>query len=167
MGPEALRVAGIVEAIMRLGFEVADRGNLTGPLNPLQSPSGGFRHLAEVVAWNRLVHDAVHAELAAGCFPVLLGGDHSLAIGSVAAVARHCRARGRTLRLLWLDAHAAFNTAQLTPSGNIHGMPLACLCGFGPPELTRLADAVPALDPADVRELGIRSVDEAEKRFLH
>jgi arginase len=167
MGPEALRVAGIVEAIMRLGFEVADRGNLSGPLNPLQPARGGFRHLAEVIAWNRLVHDAVYAELASGSVPVLLGGDHSVAIGSVAAVARHCRARGRKLRLLWLDAHADFNTAELTPSGNIHGMPLACLCGFGPPALTGLAGSAPALDPADVRELGIRSVDEAEKRFLH
>jgi arginase len=166
MGPEALRVAGLVEVIARLGAEVVDRGNLAGPLNPLQPPVGGFRHLPEVAAWNRLVHDAIHAELAAERLPILVGGDHSLAIGSISAVGRHCRARGRKLRVLWLDAHADFNTAALTPSGNLHGMPVACLCGFGPEELTHLGGRVPALNPADIRQIGIRSVDDAEKRFL-
>jgi len=98
--------------------------------------------------------------------PLFIGGDHSLAIGSISAVARHCRATGRKLRVLWLDAHADFNTAALTTTGNIHGMPVACLCGFGPEELTRLGGTVPAMDPADIREIGIRSVDDAEKRFL-
>jgi arginase len=167
MGPEALRVAGLVEAIARLGADVADRGNLAGPLNPMQPPVDGFRHLAEVAAWSRLAHDAVHAELVANRIPILLGGDHSLAIGSISAIARHCRAQRRKLRVLWLDAHADFNTAALTPSGNVHGMPVACLCGYGPPALTRLASTVPALDPSEIREIGIRSVDEAEKRFLH
>jgi arginase len=167
MGPEALRVAGLVEAIARLGADVADRGNLAGPLNPAAAPVDGFRHLPEVIAWNRLVHDAIHAELAGDRLPILIGGDHSLAIGSVSAVARHCRARGRKLRVLWLDAHADFNTAALTPSGNIHGMPVACLCGFGPEGLTHLGATVPAMNPADIRQIGIRSVDDAEKRFLH
>jgi len=166
MGPEALRVAGVVEALARWVADVRDQGNLSGPLNPVLPPRSGYRHLAEVVAWNRLVHAAVHAELAAGRLPILLGGDHSVAIGSISAAARRCRESGKKLRVLWLDAHADFNTAALTPSGNIHGMPVACLCGFGPDELTRIGVVPPALQPADIRLVGIRSVDDAEKHFL-
>ena len=167
MGPEALRVAGLQETLEAQGCEVRDVGNLAGPGNPLLPPLQGYRHLDEVVEWNRLVHDAVGRELASERLPILLGGDHSLAIGSVAAVARHCRERGRRLRVLWLDAHADFNTHELTPSGNIHGMPVACLCGFGPPELVALAGRTPALDPHEIRQVGIRSVDQGEKRFVH
>ena len=166
MGPEALRVAGVVEALARRVADVRDLGNLSGPLNPVLPPRSGYRHLAEVVAWNRLVHAAVHAELAAGRLPILLGGDHSVAIGSIGAVARRCRESGKKLRVLWLDAHADFNTAALTPSGNIHGMPVACLCGFGPDELTRIGGASPAIAPAEIRLVGIRSVDDAERHFL-
>jgi arginase len=167
MGPEALRVAGLQETLEAQGCEVRDVGNLAGPGNPLLPPVQGYRHLAEVTEWNRLVHDAVGRELASDRLPVLLGGDHSLAIGSIAAVARHCRERGRRLRVLWLDAHADFNTHELTPSGNIHGMPVACLCGFGPPELVALAGRTPALRPDEIRQVGIRSVDQGEKRFVH
>ena len=167
MGPEALRVAGLQETLEAQGCEVRDLGNLAGPGNPLLPPVQGYRHLAEVVEWNRLVHDAVGRELAHERLPILLGGDHSLAIGSIAAVARHCRERGRRLRVLWLDAHADFNTHELTPSGNIHGMPVACLCGFGPPELVTLGGHVPALGPDEIRQVGIRSVDQGEKRFVH
>jgi len=99
--------------------------------------------------------------------PILLGGDHCLGIGSISAVARHCRQTGRKLRVLWLDAHADFNTATLTPSGNIHGMPVACLCGHGPAALTHIGGHVPAMSPQDIRQIGIRSVDEGEKRFVH
>ncbi len=167
MGPEALRVAGLAEALRARGLTVADRGNLAGPANPWQPPAAGYRHLPEVAAWNRAVHDAVYAELHAGALPVLLGGDHSLAIGSISAVARHCRDSGRSLRVLWLDAHADFNTDELTPSGNLHGMPVACLCGSGPRELTEIGGQVPAIEPRWVRQLGIRSVDEGERRFVH
>jgi arginase len=167
MGPEALRVAGIRRRLEEYGLDVLDRGNLAGPGNPALPPMDGYRHLEEVVAWNRLVHDAVYAELREGRLPVLLGGDHSLAIGSISAVARHCRASGRRLRVLWLDAHADFNTHELSPSGNVHGMPLACLCGFGPRELLSMAGAVPAIAPDCVREIGVRSVDPGERRFVH
>jgi arginase len=123
--------------------------------------------LAEVIEWNRKVHDVVHADLAASRLPILLGGDHSLSIGSISAVARHCRETGKKLRVLWLDAHADFNTSDLTPTGNIHGMPVACLCGFGPRELTTIGGYGPALQPSWIRQIGIRSVDEGEKRFVH
>jgi len=167
MGPEAMRVAAIAQRLAARGLEVADRGNLSGPGNPWLPPAGGYRHLTEVAAWCRGVHDAVLAELQAGRSPVLLGGDHSLAIGSIGAVARHCRASGRKLRVIWLDAHADFNSRDVTPSGNLHGMPVACLCGDGPPELTGLSDQVPVLRPEAFRQIGIRSVDADEKARVH
>jgi arginase len=167
MGPEAMRVAGLGSALANRGLRVVDRGNLAGPGNPWQAPVSGYRHLAEVVEWNRQVHDAVYAELSASRLPILLGGDHSLGIGSISAVARHCRETGRKLRVLWLDAHADFNTYELSPSGNIHGMPVSCLCGFGPPELTGIGGHVPAISPKWIRQVGIRSVDPGEKRFVH
>ncbi|MGH8187671.1 MAG: arginase, partial [Steroidobacteraceae bacterium] len=167
MGPEALRVAGLNSALASRGLNVLDRGNLAGPGNPWSAPTQGYRHLAEVVEWNRRVHQAVRAELSDGRLPILLGGDHCLAIGSISAVARHCRENGKKLRVLWLDAHADFNTSELSPSGNIHGMPVACLCGFGPSELTSLGGPRPVLDPKSIRQIGIRSVDPGEKRFVH
>ena len=166
MGPEALRVAGLGAALQGLGLKVLDRGNLTGPANPWLPPVDGYRHLAEVVAWNQAVHDAMLAELQGGRLPILLGGDHCLGIGSISAVARHCRNTGKKLRLLWLDAHADFNTNLLTPSGNLHGMPVACLCGHGPQALVEMAGTVPAINPKVLRQIGIRSVDAGEKRLV-
>lgn len=166
MGPEALRVANLVARLSARGLDVVDRGNLQGPMNPWQPPHDGYRHLSAVVDWNRAVYEAVYAELGHGRLPVMLGGDHCLAIGSITAVARHCRERGKKLRVLWLDAHADFNTAQVTPSGNIHGMPVACLCGMGPEELTTLGGSKPATTPDVFRQIGIRSVDEGEKRLV-
>ncbi len=167
MGPEAMRVAGLAEALRARGVDVVDRGNLAGPSNPWQPPVDGYRHLQEVVAWNRTVHEAVYAELKTGRMPILLGGDHCLGLGSISAVARHCRDTGKKLRILWLDAHADFNTSELTPSGNIHGMPVAALCGFGPQELIEIGGHVPAISPKWMRQIGIRSVDEGERRFVH
>ncbi|MGN6113200.1 MAG: arginase [Luteimonas sp.] len=166
MGPDALRIAGLGEALAARGIDVADRGNLDGPRNPWQPPVEGYRHLDEVVAWNRAAMDAVGAELRQGRLPIMMGGDHCLGIGSITAVARHCRDTGKQLRVLWLDAHADFNTHEVTPSGNVHGMPVACLCGIGPDALTRLGGSAPALRPAEVRQVGIRSVDEGEKRLV-
>jgi arginase len=167
MGPEALRVANLQAVLEGQGLTVLDRGNLAGPPNPWQPPVKGYRHLPEVVAWNHLVHEAVLAELGLQRLPILLGGDHSLAIGSISAVAKHCRQTGRKLRVLWFDAHADFNTHVLTPSGNVHGMPVACLCGHGPPELVTLGGHVPAMQPEQLRQIGIRSVDAGEKRLVH
>lgn len=166
MGPEALRVANLAERLIKRGLDVVDRGNLHGPVNPWQPPHNGYRHLPEVVVWNTSVFEAVSEALAEGRLPIMLGGDHCLAIGSISAVAKHCREQGKTLRVLWLDAHADFNTAQVTPSGNIHGMPVACLCGNGPRELIELSGNVPATPPETFRQIGIRSVDEGEKRLV-
>ncbi len=162
-----MRVAGIQGALEARGLEVADRGNIAGPANPRQPALEGYRNLQAVLQWSRLVHAAVYRDLCAECVPILLGGDHSLAIGSISAVARRCRETGRKLRVLWLDAHADFNTGTLSPSGNLHGMPLACLCGFGPKALVELGGGAPAIHPQWLRQIGVRSVDEGERRFVH
>ena len=167
MGPEALRVAGIQRVLASHGLDVLDRGNLAGPANPELPPEHGYRHLAAVAEWNNTVYHAVYAELAQGRLPILLGGDHSLSIGSISAVSRHCRETSKNLRVLWFDAHPDFNTAELTPSGNIHGMPVACLLGYGPAELTDIGNQRPILHSSWIREIGIRSVDAGEKQFIH
>ncbi len=163
MGPEALRVAGLQDHLQSQGLAVFDSGNLAGPGNPWQAPVAGYRHLHEVRAWNEAVHDAVYEALQADQLPLLMGGDHCLGIGSISAVARHCRERGKTLRVLWLDAHADFNTHLLTPTGNVHGMPVAVLCGHGPDELTHIGGHCPAIEASTMRQVGIRSVDPGEK----
>lgn len=167
MGPDALRIAGIARALRTLEPDVQDMGNLSGPGNPQAAPSGGFRHLAEVTAWSQAVFSAALAALDAGRLPLLMGGDHCLAIGSISAAARHCRLRGRRLKVLWLDAHADANTPASSPSGNLHGMPVACLLGHGPRQLTQLAGAAPALQARQITLLGVRSVDATEKRFVN
>jgi arginase len=167
MGPEALRVAGIHAALMQRGLEVVDCGNVSGPGNPELPRIDGYRNLQQVIAWNNEVHDAVYRELSEERLPILLGGDHCLSIGSISAVARHCRRQRKSLRVLWLDAHADFNTRELSPSGSLHGMPLSCLCGFGPRELLQIGGATPAISPQWIRQVGIRSVDAGERRFVH
>ena len=167
MGPEALRVAGIHAALTQHGLDVVDCGNLSGPPNPGLIKVNGYRNLAQVTAWNLEVHDAVYRELTERRLPIVLGGDHSMSIGSISAVARHCRDTHRPLRVLWLDAHADFNTRELSLSGSLHGMPVSCLCGFGPRELLQVGGVAPAIDPAWVRQVGIRSVDPGERRFVH
>jgi len=167
MGPEALRVAGLDTALTQWGFTVVDCGNVSGPPNPGLISVNGYRNLAEVAAWNREVHHAVYRELSQDRLPILLGGDHSLSVGSISAVARHCRERNKPLRVLWLDAHADFNTRELSPTGSLHGMPVSTLCGFGPQELIEIGGKTPAISPQWVRQIGIRSVDKGERRFLH
>lgn len=159
-------MAGIAQALRDRGLEVVDQGNLTGPFNPWQEPVDGYRHLKQVVTWNRAVMEAFDEALEAQQLPILLGGDHCLALGSITAVARHCRRAGKTLRVLWLDAHADFNTSEVTPSGNVHGMPVACLFGNGPRALTHLSGESPVLSKEEIRQIGIRSVDEGERRLV-
>ena len=173
MGPQALRVAGLAQALRSQGLQVSDTGDLAGPVHPedgIPVPPGPAaplpaapRHLAQVVAWNRAVFTAVGAALAAGELPLLMGGDHALAVGSISAVAAHCRQAGQRLRVLWFDAHTDVNTEAISPSGNVHGMPVACLLGHGPQALVGWSGQPAALGVADLAFIGIRSVDEAEK----
>jgi arginase len=166
MGSAALRVAGIKEAVARYGCLVMDGGDVTGPETPWMDPVNGYRHLPELMIWVNNLYKRCYEELQLGHMPLVLGGDHSMAIASISAVSKYCQEQNKKLRVLWFDAHADFNTSALTPTGNIHGMPLAILCGYGPKEATHLSGHSPALYPHEVRQIGIRSVDEGEKKFL-
>lgn len=169
MGPDALRVAQLPAALRALGVDVVDTGNLAGPVNPRggrDPKAAGLRNLPEAVFWTQAVHDAVLAQLQDGRMPIMLGGDHHLAAGSLSAVARHCRASGRKLRVLWLDAHSDCNTPDISPSGNIHGIPVANLLGLGPQPLIGLSGQTPALSAEHFCQVGLRSVDEHEKRMI-
>lgn len=166
LGPGAIRIAGLVQRLRGLGHSVHDHGDLSGPVSPDLAPVDGYRHLDETVAWSHTIHDAVHEALVRNEFPLLLGGDHSVSIGSLAAVARHCAQREVPLSVLWLDAHADFNTAETSPSGNIHGMPVATICGAGHPDLLGLGHATPMVNPTRVFQVGVRSVDTVERRTV-
>lgn len=167
LGPDALRVAGIKHHLVRLGIDVEDRGNLAGPEYPYAKSVNGYRHLEETVLWCRYVHDAVFDMASQNRTPVVLGGDHSIAVGSIAAIARYCAVQNRNLCVLWFDAHADFNTPETSPSGNLHGMPVAALVGSGPEELLDIGPNTPLIAEHDIYQVAIRSVDDAEKMSLH
>jgi arginase len=166
MGPDALRVAGLYETLTAHGLKVIDHGNLAGPPTPWTPPKDGVRHLEEVVAWNRAVFERVAAVLAAGQFPLLMGGDHCLAIGSISAIAKHCRFTKKKLRVIWFDAHTDVNNESISPSGNVHGMPVSVLLGQGPKSLVGWSGQGAALGPDDIDFIGIRSVDADEKQAI-
>lgn len=165
-GPTALRSAGLLAALQKQGGSVHDCGDLVVQPPFFTGDTPGYHHLPDVAAWCHAVHGRVLTELQAGRRPVLLGGDHSLAIGSISAVARHCRAKQRPLRVLWLDAHADCNSRRTSPSANLHGMPVACLCGIGPAALTQMSGHKYALAADEIRELGVRSVDPGENQLV-
>ncbi len=163
LGPEALRIAGIEQAFGELGHNVVDHGDVAGPRNPQSDPVNGFRHLPEVAEWSRNIRDKVRHVLDIGHKPVILGGDHSLSIGSIAGVAEHCARTDTPVSVLWLDAHADFNTPDISPSGNIHGMPLAILCGAIDADQLNIGTQPQLIDPTNIYLAGIRSVDPIEK----
>lgn len=168
MGPASLRVAGLPAALAALGYTVTDHGDLApGPIAGLPPPITGLaKYPAEILAWARAIDAAVSQALASDAVPVVMGGDHSLAMGSVRAAARHAAATGRPLFLLWLDAHPDFNTPATSLSGNMHGMSVAALCGeFGLDTFGELLPA-PYVSPANVMMLGIRSIDSEERQLL-
>ena len=167
MGPDALRVAQLAPALQQLGVAVNDLGNLAGPVNPRGGRDAqGLRNLAECLHWNQIAHDAVLQVLQQSRLPIMLGGDHTLATGSISAIARHCSATGKRLRVLWLDAHSDCNTPESSPSGNLHGMPVSSLCGLGPAELASLSGTTPALPASAFCQIGLRSVDASEKLMI-
>ncbi len=164
MGPSAIRYAGLNERLAQLGHRVRDLGNISVPLAEECSPPAldeRLRYLDPIIAVNRKLAERVAAVVADGALPVVLGGDHSLAIGSVGGVAR-----GRRIGLIWVDAHGDFNTPETTPSGNIHGMGLAALVGHGAPGLTQLNGAAPVLRPEDVALVGVRDLDPLEREAI-
>ena len=167
MGPEALRVAGLQTRCEARHRRRRSRQPRTVRAIPGSRRSTAIATCAKSPTGTARCSTRCGAELAPAACRSCSAAITASAIGSISAVARHCRDTGKKLRVLWLDAHADFNTSVLTPSGNIHGMPVACLCGFGPRELTRLGGSAPAIEPAQIRQIGIRSVDQGEKRFVH
>jgi len=142
---------------------VRDRGDVRGLVNNPGATVDGCQHLHEIAANCRLIRDEVAASLASGERPLLLGGDHSLAMGSLAAVAHHCHATDTPLFVLWLDAHADFNTPESSPTGKLYGMPVAVATGDGHPALTGMGHAVPMIDVGRIAQVGVRSVDPLEE----
>lgn len=167
MGPYAVRAAGLAERLRALGYAVEDAGNLSVPDRGTFPPdSHGLDFLPAIADVCRALADATAASAIAGTIPLALGGDHSLAAGSVAGVARARRAAGDRIGLIWIDAHADLNTPQSSPSGNVHGMPVAALLGHGDPALADIAGGGPALDGRHVALVGVRSLDAGERAHL-
>ncbi len=167
MGPSAIRIAGLHAELEAIGWDVEECGSVI--VEEAESADVGApnaRYAQEITAVCRRLHARVRRALAEGKLPICLGGDHAVAMGSVSAVAAHHRERGHPIGMVWIDAHADMNTPETSPSGNIHGMPLAHLLGYGLEELTSLGGASPALDPAHVALLGIRSVDKRERELV-
>ena len=167
LGPAALRVARLKRRIAQLGYVVRDLGDIEveqSQSNP--EPADKLKYLNEIRAACAELAQKVEGILAAGELPLVLGGDHSIAVGSLSGFAAYCRSRNETPGLIWFDAHADMNTPETTPSGNIHGMPLAVLFGRGAPELTNIAGFAPKLDPKFCVHVGARDIDSGERLLI-
>ena len=163
MGPSAIRYAHLHQKLEELGSTLEDKGNIEVPIQETcQITDPKLKYIECIVPMGRRVAGSVATSIQGNHFPLVLGGDHSLSVGSIRGAAKH-----KKLGVIWVDAHADFNTAETTPSGNIHGMPLAALCGLGDPRLVCLWDeATPVLDPKRVAVIGVRDLDPGEKRNL-
>ncbi len=167
MGPSAMRIAGLTQGIEGLGYQVVDAGDLEIPIAEVADMgTREQRYLQEIAATCDRLAAMVRDALAEGRLPLTIGGDHSLAIGSIAGVAMHLHPQEKTFGLLWIDAHGDINTPDTTPSGNIHGMPVAVSLGLGDPRLTRIGGLSPKVAPDRVALLGIRALDEGERRII-
>ncbi len=167
MGPSALRLADLDRRLAEIGVEVEDTGDLAAAIpEAVERGDTRLRYRDTIAEACERLAARVRAALADGCVPLTLGGDHSLAIGSVAGVAAHARERGTSPGLVWMDAHADFNTADTTPSGNVHGMSLAICCGRGDPALTSLLGFSPKVDPGRCALIGARDLDPGERHNL-
>lgn len=167
MGPSALRIAGIAARLRGLGYEVVDEGDvrISRP-EVLTVEHSSLKYLNEIAESCSNLASRVASVMADGSFPLVLGGDHSMSIGTIAGLAIHCREQGKKLGLLWIDAHADMNTADSSPSGNIHGMPVAVSFGLGDEKLTSVGGAFRKVDPENIVMIGLRSVDLGEKQLI-
>jgi arginase len=164
MGPSALRVAGLEARLEALGHHVTDGGNIRVEVAETRaSGDQSARYLSEIAETCTRTAEAVLAGLEAGEMPLVLGGDHSLAAGSISGVAEFYRRRGEKIGLLWIDAHSDINTPDTSPSGNVHGMPLAALMGLGPDPLSNLFGFAPKVSAENTVLLGVRNIDAAER----
>ncbi len=167
MGPSALRVAGLLTRLKQLGHQVEDIGNVSVK-QPEELHYGEKRakYLNEIAETCRGLAEMVERTLQEGCLPIVLGGDHSLAVGSMTGVASHFRKQSKRIGYLWLDAHGDMNTPESSPSGNVHGMPLASIMGYGAPELVELFDFKPKVEPRNVALVGVRELDAKERKLV-
>jgi arginase len=167
MGPSALRIAGVTEKLRALGYHVTDAGDIpiqNAEVQEIEDVKLPYR--AEIANACSILASEVQAALDRGEFPLVLGGDHSMAIGTIAGIAQHCRQNDKRLGVIWIDAHADINVPETSPSGNIHGMPVAVSLGIGAPELTSIGGAEPKLLPEQLVYIGLRSVDEGERALI-
>lgn len=165
MGPSALRIARLNRRIAELGYVVDDGGDMPAAIPETQAAGDlRARYLNQIVEVCEALSDHVKQSMEDGRFPLILGGDHSVAMGTIAGASRYYRQRGERMGLMWVDAHTDMNTPETTPSGNVHGMPLAVSLGYGAPELTHLGGYVPKIQAEDTVLIGVRSIDEAEKQ---
>lgn len=167
MGPSALRIAGIDEKLRSLGYTVVDEGDVPVKTQEVQTiKNHKLKYLPEITRACERLATKTKKVLDSGSFPLILGGDHSMSIGSIAGISAHCREQGKRLGVIWIDAHADMNTPETTPSGNIHGMPLAVSMGIGVPQLVNLMGFTPKVSPQNIVLLGIRSVDAGERELI-
>ena len=167
MGPSAIRIAGVADRLTELGHKVVDEGDIViKNMEELKVGHERARYLGEIARAAAIIARKVERIMGLGHFPLVLGGDHSIAVGTVSGIAAYAQRQDQRVGLLWIDAHGDINTPETSPSGNIHGMPLAALLGFGAGELTGVAGPPPKVHPANVALVGIRSLDAGEKKRL-
>lgn len=167
MGPSALRIAGVSEKLTALGYTVLDSGDID--INPpeiyrIENPK--LKYLPQIANACEALASEVESALDRDEFPMVLGGDHSMAIGTISGIAAHCHKTKKRLGVIWIDAHADMNTVETTPSGNIHGMPLAVSLGIGAPELINVGGEFVKLAPHQLGIIGLRSIDEGERKLI-
>ena len=167
MGPSAIRIAGIAERLKELGYKVDDEGDLTIKTQEEQRVKDAHaKYLPEITRVTSVLARKVERAMHRGEFPLVLGGDHSIAIGTIGGVAAHAQKKEKKVGVLWIDAHGDFNTPESSPSGNIHGMPLAVCVGFGPKQLRGVGGTFQKVDPQNVAIVGLRNVDRIEREQL-
>jgi arginase len=167
MGPSALRIAGVSEKLTALGYTVKDAGDIDIPAPETSDVTDPhLRYMPEIAAACQTLATEVEAALNHDEFPLVLGGDHSMAIGTIAGIANHCKKHKKRFGVIWIDAHADINTKDTSPSGNIHGMPVAVSLGFGSPELTKVGGDFTTLAPHQIAMIGLRSVDPGESAMI-
>ncbi len=167
MGPSAMRIAGIAERLREIGHTVFDDGDIAVKVPESQQiDNPKLKYLPEIVRVSTILAHKVEAIMEAGEVPLVLGGDHSIAMGTISGVSCYARKHGLRFGVIWIDAHADMNIQETTPSGNIHGMPLAAVMGEGAPELTSIGGDFRKVDPANVALIGVRNIDRAEKEIV-
>jgi arginase len=167
MGPSALRIAGVGDKLSALGYNVIDAGDIhiqNPEVAEVQNPH--LRYLHEIASACSDLAREVESSLDRDEFPIVLGGDHSMAIGTIAGIATHCKKNNKRLGVIWIDAHSDINTPESSPTGNIHGMPVAVNLGIGAPELINIGGSYPKLQPDQIVFIGLRSIDEGERKLL-